>query len=113
MKHLGYLPLAIDQAGAYISTCQISFKSYIDVYEKNFRRILETRPHSLAWSYRDKTVFTTWEISFNSIMVENKASAHLLLLCSFLHNEDIKDKILRRGLELEENGKLGIGMNGF
>lgn len=46
-------------------------------------------------------------------MVENKASAHLLLLCSFLHNEDIKDKILRRGLELEENGKLGIRMNGF
>lgn len=48
---------------------------------------------------------TTWEISFKAIKTDNKASAELLLLCSFLHNEDITEEMLRRGKELDNEGK--------
>lgn len=107
VKKLGYLPLAIDQAGAYIATREITLLTYLELYEGNFRRIFGERPHPL-WSYRDQTVFTTWEISFQAIGEKNQESAELLLLCSFLHNEDIWEEMLRRGQKLPKNGMLHI-----
>lgn len=107
MKKLGYLPLAIDQAGAYIATREIPLQTYLGLYEGNFRRIFGERPNPL-WSYRDQTVFTTWEISFQAIEEKNKESAELLSLCSFLHNEDIWEEMLRRGQRLTKNGMLNI-----
>lgn len=104
-KTLGYLPLAIDQAGSYVATRQMSLPRYKEVYKRNFRNIFTSVPRSPGWSYRDQTVFTTWEISFQEIEGNNKESAELLLLCSFLHNEDIWEKMLLRGQKLEMDGK--------
>lgn len=55
-------------------------------------------------------MFTTWEISFQAIKAENEAAADLLLLCSFLSNEDIWEEMLRRGQNLEEDGRLSFYM---
>lgn len=104
-KTLGYLPLAIGQAGSYVAARQMSLSRYMKIYENNFSNIFRTVPGGPAWSYRDRTVFTTWEISFREIEAKSKASAELLLLCSFLHNEDIWEEMLRRGQRLGKDGK--------
>lgn len=109
-KKLGWLPLAIDQAGAYVAARQMPLQTYMEVYEKHFGKIFKERPASPVWSYRDQTVFTTWEISFQAIKAENEAAADLLLLCSFLSNEDIWEEMLRRGQNLEEDGRLSFHM---
>ena len=44
---------------------------------------------------------TTWEISFEAIQAEDPRAARLLLLCSFLNNEDIDADFLSRGLSKE------------
>lgn len=106
-KMLGYLPLAIDQAGAYIAAREMALQKYITIYKNNFRRIFDKRPNP-GGSCRDRTVLTTWEISYQAILSKNKQSAELLLLCSFLHNEDIWEEMLRRGKNLEVNGKLNF-----
>lgn len=84
----------------------MSLQRYLEVYEKNFGSIFGEKPAGPVWSYRDQTVFTTWEISFQKIESENKEAAELLLLCSFLHNEDIWEEMLRRGQNLGEDGRL-------
>lgn len=104
-KTLGYLPLAISQAGSYVAARQMTLSQYMKIYENNFRNIFRNVPGGPVWSYRDQTVFTTWEISFQEIEAKNKESAELLLLCSFLHNEDIWEEMLRRGQKLGKDGK--------
>jgi len=77
-KKMGYLPLALDQAGAFMNVHNMSYRDYLNLYEKF--------PLDLLSEYDDedpdkKTVATTWQISFDKI--ENPASRQLLYLCAF------------------------------
>ena len=100
-EKLGYLPLALDQAGAYIHMQQYSFSRYVKQYESNASYFLSKR-----WKggEHDKSVFATWEISFNAIEKENPKAAELLLVCGLLNNEDIYEEFLRRGMKMDRHG---------
>ncbi|KAJ5175660.1 uncharacterized protein N7482_001537 [Penicillium canariense] len=87
-KALGYLPLAIEQAGAYISDVQISLDDYLPLYEKARSQLLNPAT-SLVNLAPKKAVFATWEASFARIQSHNDAAAELLLLMSFLHHSSI------------------------
>ena len=104
-EKLGCLPLAIDQAGAYIASNQIPLNAYIELYERNRKAALSWGPENAIRKYREG-VLTTWEVSFNAIEEENPKAAELLLLCGFLANDDISEEIFRRGWKLEEDGML-------
>ena len=82
---------------------QISCSKYLSLFEERFREVTLRKPTSVVWQYRNDTVFTTWEVSFNALGLAAKA---LLLLCGFLDNEDISEELLS-----SENLKreLGIG----
>ncbi|KAJ7115203.1 P-loop containing nucleoside triphosphate hydrolase protein, partial [Mycena epipterygia] len=88
MKALHYLPLAIIQAGAFISRSG-NLDSYLALYEKNRARLLSQRPSqshdNYAW-----TVYTTWQISFEKL---SQRAAMFLQLCSLLHHQGISEKI--------------------
>lgn len=103
-EKLGYLPLAIVQAGAYVSTRRMPLKDYPDVYDIMLSKVLSEKPPSAVWNYGDRTILTTWEISFQAIKEEDEEAADLLLLCAFLSNDDIREDLLRRGKRLGENG---------
>jgi len=49
-------------------------------------------------------VFATWEISFKAIQEKNPKAAELLLVCAFFDHEDIREELLRRGLNLDKHG---------
>ena len=98
VEKLGYLPLAIDQAGAYLNKLSKPLRTFLPLFEANFKSTLNRKPPSALWQYGEKTVVTTWEISFEAIQNEDPQAAELLLLCSFLSNEDIKADFLSRGL---------------
>lgn len=100
---LGALPLALDQAGSYISSTQIAYDQYLPKFNLQFAKIANKRPPNAVWQYRDDTIFTTWEISFATL---SPGAQELLLLWGFLDNEDIWEGILHPlGLKIE----LGIG----
>ncbi|KAF8444347.1 hypothetical protein BDZ91DRAFT_670464 [Kalaharituber pfeilii] len=96
VQKLGYLPLAIDQAGAYIYTLEYSFSRYLREYQAKVNYLL-----SKEWKggQPDKSVFAAWDLSFNAIEKHNPNAAELLLLCGFLDNNDIYEELLRRGME--------------
>jgi hypothetical protein len=112
LQLLGYLPLAIEQAGAYISVQRQSLshsgsqalRRYLDTYKKNAKSLLQEHPRRSVWGYRNDTVFTTWEVSFNAIRKEAPRAAELLLSCGFVARSDIFEDMFRYGRNLPENG---------
>ncbi|KAF8992274.1 P-loop containing nucleoside triphosphate hydrolase protein [Cyathus striatus] len=107
VKKLHYLPLAVDQAGAYISTGKCSIEKYIPVYDKYRLELMNNKNFRGASKY-NKTVYGTWEISFQKILKmsedeENEKNAlaakyaiRLMNICAFLHHENISDEIFER-----------------
>jgi len=100
-QKLGYLPLALDQAGAYIHMQEYSFSRYLEIYEMNVSYFLSGK-----WKVgkHNRSVFATWELSFEAIQKQNPKSAELLLICGFLDNNDISEELLQRGMKLPKNG---------
>ena len=107
---LGYLPLAIDQAGAYIAARKISFSAFVDHFNHRKQKVLQHTPD--LWDYRKKigqeqqetalSVFATWELSFQQIAGndEQKVRAgHFLSLIGFFGNIDIRESMLKAYFE--------------
>lgn len=91
-EDLDYLPLALDQAGAYIDETKCSLPDYLDLYEKQHEVLLKRRSR-LAIRYRE-TVTTTWSISFQQVERANPISAGLLRFFAFLHADAIPEEII-------------------
>ena len=91
VEKLGALPLALDQAGSYISAMQIPFGRYLVRFENAFTEVTAKKPPAVVWQYRSDTVFTTWEVSFNAL---SPAAQELLLLLGFFDNQSIPEELL-------------------
>ncbi|KAJ7727576.1 hypothetical protein B0H16DRAFT_1894381 [Mycena metata] len=78
VKELYYLPLAIAQAGAFISKSE-DLAGYLTLEKP------DQSHDQYAW-----TVYTTWQISFDRL---SKPAARFLQLCSFLHYTGITEDI--------------------
>jgi len=96
------LPLALDQAGAYIGETGCSLTEYIQLYQKHRKALLARRSErqKLYSDYRE-SVATTWLISFNRVEQQSPAAAKLLDLCAFLHPDAISEDILLESTYLE------------
>jgi len=90
VEKLGYMPLAIDHAGAFIHKLHIPLPKYLPYYETAFATVQSEKPE-LGWKYRDETAMKTWEASFS--VIENPVASKILLMCSFLNHEDIWDDL--------------------
>ncbi|KAJ7874144.1 P-loop containing nucleoside triphosphate hydrolase protein [Mycena leptocephala] len=91
VKELCYLPLAIVQAGAFISQSG-ALNSYLDIYRKNRAQLLSEKPAQSHDNYA-QTVYTTWQMSFKQL---SEPAAMFLQLCSFLHWDGISEDIFSR-----------------
>jgi tetratricopeptide (TPR) repeat protein len=90
---LGDLPLALEQAGAYVEVMGGSLSEYLDLF-RHYRGLLSQGTPSTDYT---ATVTTTWEISFQQVRQSSPAGADLLRLCSFLAPDGIPLKVLSEG----------------
>ena len=93
---LGDLPLALEQAGAYIKESGISFADYLVRLKENRKELLSK---GKPLNYPD-SVATTWEISFCAVQKENPAAGDLLNLLAFLAPDAIPRSLLEEGAKL-------------
>ncbi len=95
-KMLGYLPLALEQAAAYIESTDNTLKSYLALFHR-----YETKLLSKGQPLTDypAMVVTTWELAFRQVQRSVPAGAALLNLCTFLAPDDIPIKLLTTGVE--------------
>ncbi|KAJ6450515.1 P-loop containing nucleoside triphosphate hydrolase protein [Mycena sanguinolenta] len=91
VKALWYFPLAIVQAGAFISKSE-ALSTYLNLFAKNRTKLLKEKPTQTYDNYAS-AVYTTWEMSFKKLSNE---AAMFLQLCSFLHQDDISEDIFAR-----------------
>ena len=100
---LGYLALALDQAGAYIRKRRMSLRDFVPDYQRRKDLILQEIPDE--WEYcrsiegdeRETRlrVFTTWELSYQQISgheLDKMAKDHLLMLAAFFDTKLISAK---------------------
>jgi len=90
-ESLGDLPLALEQAGAYIEVTGISIADYLKFFQ-SYRKELLRRGKPSA-DYPD-SVATTWEISFQKVHEASPAGAALLNLCAYFAPDDIPLELL-------------------
>ncbi|KAJ7875909.1 hypothetical protein B0H14DRAFT_44270 [Mycena olivaceomarginata] len=87
-KALHCFPLAVVQAGAFISKTG-TLGRYLDLYMENKAHLLRERPNQTHDDYA-WTVYTTWQISVDRL---SPIAARLLQVSSFLHHGGIAEKI--------------------
>lgn len=105
---LGYLPLALEQAAAYIETVGGGFSKYLDRYRHQGLALLEKGELSTDYT---KTVATAWQLSFDAVRKTSPASAELLTAAAFLLPDSIPIEIFTRGGS-EFGGLLGMTLEG-
>jgi hypothetical protein len=85
------LPLAIAQAGAYLHESGVGLATYLRFYEQQWSALMESDHLANAplQDYPERSVWTTWAISYQAIRNRHEHTANLLLLWSFLDNKDL------------------------
>ena len=83
---LGDLPLALEQAAAYVTETAVSFKKYLEYFGKRKRGLLKS---GLARQDYKDTVWTTWQVSIDAAKSESRAAPDLMNLIAFLGPDSI------------------------
>ncbi|KAH7009072.1 P-loop containing nucleoside triphosphate hydrolase protein [Microdochium trichocladiopsis] len=86
VRELDGLPLALATAGAYLKRAPISIRKYLRYYQESWVRL--TGNLHLG-SYADRTLATTWQLSYEHVQTQNPLAAHLLQWWAYFNNEDI------------------------
>jgi len=89
------LPLALDQAGAYIEETACGLSGYWELYQR--RRVTLLKHRCIASLEYPYTVASTCAVSFQRIEQLNPAAAELLRLCHFLHSDAIPEAMITGG----------------
>ncbi|NOR77569.1 MAG: tetratricopeptide repeat protein, partial [Methanophagales archaeon] len=93
---LGDLPLALEQAGAYIETTGISLTEYQELFQSRRKELWGDESHPQD---DRKSVATTWSLAMEQVRQESQAAADLLNLCAFFAPDDIPLDLLCGGVK--------------
>ena len=107
---LGYLALAIDQAGAYIRARSLDHKEFIQHYHDRKEVVLQEIPEE--WEYSRAIdgeqletrlrIFTTWELSFKQISGQEREvqdKEHFLTLAAFFDAGNVSERYFQAYFE--------------
>ncbi|HEU5109460.1 MAG TPA: FxSxx-COOH system tetratricopeptide repeat protein, partial [Micromonosporaceae bacterium] len=84
-ERLGDLPLAIEQAGAWLAATAMPVDTYLDLLDTQLPRVLSERPPP---GY-ERPAAATWRLSLDRIRQQMPAAAKLLEVCAFFAAEPI------------------------
>ena len=118
LEALGYIPLAITQAAAFIKRNRWTVQGYLAALEKDNQNLTDHLSQELQDSRRPRgfpnSVFRTWKISFDQIQAQEPQTAKLLSLIAMLNPQRIPERLLRPLAEREVDFRMAIGtLDGF
>ena len=92
-QELGYLPLALEQAGAYLEQNRsTTFAEYLEGFRKQRIAYTEAKKGRRLRGDYEKTVATTWDLSFDQLP---PASKDAIRTTAFLHPENIPLEVFK------------------
>src|SRR2546423_1282825 len=78
------VPLAIEQAGAFLSSGS-ALQEFRKFYHENYRRLMEERPCRSKWYYdKNRSVFDTFEMLLAKLVSKDENATKILMLAAFL-----------------------------
>jgi tetratricopeptide (TPR) repeat protein len=87
LERLGGLPLALATAGAFLQRRPWSFERYLEEYEAKWN-IDPRRPIKLQ-EYHERTLWTTWNISYDRLEMDDLEAAKMLRLLAYFGNQSL------------------------
>jgi tetratricopeptide (TPR) repeat protein len=94
-QRLDGLPLALATAGAYLSQSADSFDDYLQLYNNSWNDL--SQYSSGPVDYEERTLYSTWNVSFEQIRDQDPAAAELLRLMAYLDNQDLWYELFHGG----------------
>ncbi len=95
-RELGFLPLALEQAAAYMAAMETRFADYLRSFLDRRMELLEKgKPRQ----DHPESVATTWAMNFEEVEAASAASADILRLSAFLAPDRIPLEVLIEGSE--------------
>jgi tetratricopeptide (TPR) repeat protein len=95
VQEMGGLPLALDQAGAYLEETGESLSDYLTIYQQRRADLLKRRG-GLRPAHPD-SVATTWSLALQQVAQDQPAAIELMRLCAFLAPDAIPEELLVEG----------------
>jgi tetratricopeptide (TPR) repeat protein len=89
------LPLALDQAGAFIEETQCDLADYLHLYRTRQAELLKRRGKLVT--DHPESVATTWSLSFEKVERANPVASDLSRLCAFLDPDVIPEELITKG----------------
>ncbi len=94
-EELDHLPLALEQAGAFITELKAGFSNFLSSYRtRGLDMFKKTLPVTGKYP---KSVATTWLLNFEQVEKTSKASADLLTASAFLNPDNIPLELIIKG----------------
>ncbi|HEY7124211.1 MAG TPA: FxSxx-COOH system tetratricopeptide repeat protein [Ktedonobacterales bacterium] len=95
VQALGGLPLALDQAGAYIAETRCRLSDYLDLLQQERVGLLARR--GTVPSEHPESVATTLALAFERVQQQSEVAGELLKPCAYLAPDAIPLDVLRMG----------------
>jgi tetratricopeptide (TPR) repeat protein len=113
LEALGFLPLAITQAVAYISEEEVTLAHYLGLLRSGDSNIKDLFAQDYYDPGRDSeiqnSIFLTWKISFDQIRKQKPRAADVLSLMAVLDRQSISEILLRKEDEEKVSFDTAIG----
>lgn len=90
VHRLDGLPLALTSAASFLERTSCTAQEYLEEYKRNW---VKNDAENL-FEYGDRTLFTTWNMSFEKIKNQDASAAELLRISAFFSNENIDYTLL-------------------
>ena len=110
---LGYLPLAIAQAAAYIDENHITISQYLKMFDTSDSELQDLLSEGLGDLRRDSqshnSIIKTWKLSFDLICKQKPLAAEILSLMAVLDRQGISESLLRDASDREIDFRTALG----
>ena len=119
VRELGGLPLALDQAGAFIRCLNQSIKEYVKKYKKKKLLLLKKKTARLLVDHTSPerlAVHTTWLLNFDHIsriseeMDLGGVPTLVMQVCAFFGPDDIPFELINEGFNIEDSSSVDNGL---
>ncbi|KAL2195223.1 acyl transferase/acyl hydrolase/lysophospholipase [Corynascus similis CBS 632.67] len=95
------LPLALAQAASYLRETKLDAATYVRFYKQQWADLMKSdgEAQSPLVGYEQRSIGTTWTISFKAIRARSEDAADLLRLWAFMDNKDLWHGLLQAAMD--------------
>jgi tetratricopeptide (TPR) repeat protein len=105
INRLNGLPLALTQAGSYLRQTNMAASTYVKYYDSMWRVLMKKHDRFPLQEYGDRSVLTTWKMSYEQVQSQSEEAAGLLRLWGFLDCGDLWYELVACASRLNERIK--------